>query len=98
VKNKLILFHQDVVSGIPTTSGTVPAAIITDPSSSTGSYLIVNQNGVPIVRPVLVSNMPESGMNGSETLQVLTTGIEGGDNQETVTVEVSAHNEATNAG
>lgn len=85
---------QDVVSGIPTTSGTVPAAIITDPSSSTGSYLIVNQNGVPIVRPVLVSNMPENGMNGSETLQVLATGVhgmEGGDSQEPVTVEVSAN-------
>ncbi|KXJ09713.1 zinc finger and BTB domain-containing protein 17 [Exaiptasia diaphana] len=92
---------QDVVSGIPTTSGTVPAAIITDPSSSTGSYLIVNQNGVPIVRPVLVSNMPESGMNGSETLQVLATGVhgmEGGDGQETVTVEVSAHNEPSSTG
>lgn len=97
----IFLFQKDVVSGIPTTSGTVPAAIITDPSSSTGSYLIVNQNGVPIVRPVLVSNMPESGMNGSETLQVLATGVhgmEGGDGQETVTVEVSAHNEATSAG
>jgi hypothetical protein len=89
---------QDVVSGIPTTAGTVPAAIITDPSSSTGSYLIVNQNGVPIVRPVLVSNMPENGMNGSETLQVLATGIhgmEGGDSQEPVTVEVSANTDSS---
>lgn len=89
---------QDVVSGIPTTSGTVPAAIITDPSSSTGSYLIVNQNGVPIVRPVLVSNMPENGMNGSETLQVLATGVhgmEGGDSQEPVTVEVSANTDGS---
>ncbi|XP_031567676.1 zinc finger and BTB domain-containing protein 24-like [Actinia tenebrosa] len=91
---------QDVVSGIPTTSGTVPAAIITDPSSSTGSYLIVNQNGIPIVRPVLVSNMPENGMSGSETLQVLATGIhgmEGGDSQEPVTVEVSANTDGSSA-
>ena len=50
------LLH-DVVSGIQTSAGTVPAALITDPSSRTGSFLIVNQNGVPTVSPVLDSSI-----------------------------------------
>ncbi|XP_032234294.2 zinc finger protein 143 [Nematostella vectensis] len=91
---------QDVVSGMQTTAGTVPAAIITDPSSSTGSFLIVNQNGVPIVRPVLVSNMSESG--GHQEIQVLagSHGMdEGGEgSQETVTVEVGTNVDSGSAG
>ena len=67
---------QDVVSGIQTSAGTVPAAIITDPSSSTGSFLIVNQNGVPIVRPVLVSSIADgsAGVGLPSTFQVLAQG------------------------
>lgn len=97
---------QDVVSGMQSGTGTVPAAIITDPNSGSGSFLIVNQNGVPIVRPVLVSNLPAAGVGqggavsvSAETLQVLTAGLHavddgsGGSGQETVTVDVSAETE-----
>ena len=97
---------QDVVSGMQSSSGSVPAAIITDPSSSSGSFLIVNQNGVPIVRPVLVSNLPGGGVGASgavsvsaETLQVLTAGLQAVDDgtagsaQETVAVDVGASTE-----
>ena len=97
---------QDVVSGMQSGTGTVPAAIITDPNSGSGSFLIVNQNGVPIVRPVLVSNLPAGGVGqggavsvSAETLQVLTAGLHavddgsGGSGQETVTVDVSAETE-----
>lgn len=99
---------QDVVSGMQSGTGTVPAAIITDPNSGSGSFLIVNQNGVPIVRPVLVSNLPAGGVGqggavsvSAETLQVLTAGLHavddgsGGSGQETVTVDVSAEAEGT---
>lgn len=102
---------QDVVSGMQSSSGSVPAAIITDPSSSSGSFLIVNQNGVPIVRPVLVSNLPGGGVGASgavsvsaETLQVLTAGLQAVDDgtagsaQETVAVDVGASTEGTSAG
>lgn len=102
---------QDVVSGMQSSSGSVPAAIITDPSSSSGSFLIVNQNGVPIVRPVLVSNLPGGGVGASgavsvsaETLQVLTAGLQAVDDgtagsaQETVAVDVGASSEGTSAG
>lgn len=79
---------QDVVSGMQTSAGTVPAAIITDPTSSTGSFLIVNQNGVPIVRPVVVSNLQGGGTSVSaETLQVLASGVQ--DDHEAVAVEVA---------
>ena len=97
---------QDVVSGMQSGTGTVPAAIITDPNSGSGSFLIVNQNGVPIVRPVLVSNLPAGGVGqggavsvSAETLQVLTAGLHAvddgsaGSGQETVTVDVSAEAE-----
>ena len=97
---------QDVVSGMQSGTGTVPAAIITDPNSGSGSFLIVNQNGVPIVRPVLVSNLPAGGVGqggavsvSAETLQVLTAGLHAvddgsaGSGQETVTVDVSAETE-----
>ena len=97
---------QDVVSGMQSGTGTVPAAIITDPNSGSGSFLIVNQNGVPIVRPVLVSNLPAGGVGqggavsvSAETLQVLTAGLHavddgsGGTGQETVTVDVGAEAE-----
>ena len=97
---------QDVVSGMQSGTGTVPAAIITDPNSGSGSFLIVNQNGVPIVRPVLVSNLPAGGVGqggavsvSAETLQVLTAGLHAvddgsaGTGQETVTVDVSAETE-----
>ena len=97
---------QDVVSGMQSGTGSVPAAIITDPSSGSGSFLIVNQNGVPIVRPVLVSNLPAAGIGpggavsvSAETLQVLTAGLHAVDDgspvsgQETVTVDVSAEAE-----
>ena len=93
---------QDVVSGMQSGTGTVPAAIITDPNSGSGSFLIVNQNGVPIVRPVLVSNLPAGGVGpggavsvSPETLQVLTAGLQsveetsGSGGQESVTVDVS---------
>ena len=84
---------QDVVSGMQTSAGTVPAAIITDPTSSTGSFLIVNQNGVPIVRPVVVSNLQGGGTAVSaETLQVLASGVqavEEGSGHESVAVEVA---------
>lgn len=99
---------QDVVSGMQSGTGTVPAAIITDPNSGSGSFLIVNQNGVPIVRPVLVSNLPAGGVGqggavsvSAETLQVLTAGLHAvddgsaGSGQETVTVDVSAETEGT---
>lgn len=99
---------QDVVSGMQSGAGSVPAAIITDPNSGSGSFLIVNQNGVPIVRPVLVSNLPAGGVGqgsavsvSAETLQVLTAGLHtvddgsGGSGQETVTVDVSAEAEGT---
>jgi len=102
---------QDVVSGMQSSSGSVPAAIITDPSSSSGSFLIVNQNGVPIVRPVLVSNLPGGGVGASgavsvsaETLQVLTAGLQAVDDgtagsaQETVAVDVGTSTEGTSAG
>lgn len=102
---------QDVVSGMQSSSGSVPAAIITDPSSSSGSFLIVNQNGVPIVRPVLVSNLPGGGVGASgavsvsaETLQVLTAGLQAVDDgtagsaQETVAVDVGASTDGTSAG
>lgn len=102
---------QDVVSGMQSSSGSVPAAIITDPSSSSGSFLIVNQNGVPIVRPVLVSNLPGGGVGASgavsvsaETLQVLTAGLQAVDDgtagsaQETVAVDVGGSTEGTSAG
>ena len=93
---------QDVVSGMQSGAGSVPAAIITDPNSGSGSFLIVNQNGVPIVRPVLVSNLPAGGVGpggavsvSAETLQVLTAGLHtvddgSGGGQETVTVDVGA--------
>ena len=93
---------QDVVSGMQSGAGSVPAAIITDPNSGSGSFLIVNQNGVPIVRPVLVSNLPAGGVGpggavsvSAETLQVLTAGLHtvddgSGSGQETVTVDVGA--------
>ena len=97
---------QDVVSGMQSGAGSVPAAIITDPNSGSGSFLIVNQNGVPIVRPVLVSNLPAAGVGpggavsvSAETLQVLTAGLHAvddgspGSGQETVTVDVSAEAE-----
>ena len=97
---------QDVVSGMQSGTGSVPAAIITDPNSGSGSFLIVNQNGVPIVRPVLVSNLPTGGVGAggavsvsAETLQVLTAGLHAmddgsaGSGQETVTVDVSAEGE-----
>lgn len=97
---------QDVVSGMQSGTGSVPAAIITDPNSGSGSFLIVNQNGVPIVRPVLVSNLPAGGVGtggavsvSAETLQVLTAGLHAvddgspGGGQETVTVDVSAEAE-----
>lgn len=97
---------QDVVSGMQSGTGTVPAAIITDPNSGSGSFLIVNQNGVPIVRPVLVSNLPAGGVGqggavsvSAETLQVLTAGLHAvddgsaGSGQETVTVDVSEETE-----
>lgn len=99
---------QDVVSGMQSGAGSVPAAIITDPNSGSGSFLIVNQNGVPIVRPVLVSNLPAGGVGqgsavsvSAETLQVLTAGLHtvddgsGGSGQETVTVDVSAEAEGS---
>jgi len=103
---------QDVVSGMQSGTGSVPAAIITDPNSGSGSFLIVNQNGVPIVRPVLVSNLPAGGVGtggavsvSAETLQVLTAGLHAmddgspGGGQETVTVDVSADAEpGTSAG
>lgn len=102
---------QDVVSGMQSSSGSVPAAIITDPSSSSGSFLIVNQNGVPIVRPVLVSNLPGGGVGAggavsvsAETLQVLTAGLQAVDDgtagsaHETVAVDVGASTEGTSAG
>lgn len=102
---------QDVVSGMQSGTGTVPAAIITDPNSGSGSFLIVNQNGVPIVRPVLVSNLPAAGVGqggavsvSAETLQVLTAGLHavddgsGGSGQETVTVDVSAETEGSGGG
>ena len=93
---------QDVVSGMQSGAGSVPAAIITDPNSGSGSFLIVNQNGVPIVRPVLVSNLPAGGVGpggavsvSAETVQVLTAGLHtvddgSGGGQETVTVDVGA--------
>lgn len=98
---------QDVVSGMQSGTGTVPAAIITDPSSGSGSFLIVNQNGVPIVRPVLVSNLPAGGVGhgsavsvSAETLQALTAGLQAVDDgsaesgqETTVTVDVSAETE-----
>lgn len=97
---------QDVVSGMQSGTGTVPAAIITDPNSGSGSFLIVNQNGVPIVRPVLVSNLPAGGVGqggavsvSAETLQALTAGLHvvddgsAGGGQETVTVDVGAEAE-----
>ena len=97
---------QDVVSGMQSGTGSVPAAIITDPNSGSGSFLIVNQNGVPIVRPVLVSNLPAGGVGpggavsvSAETLQVLTAGLHAvddgspGGGQETVTVDVGAEAE-----
>lgn len=99
---------QDVVSGMQSGAGSVPAAIITDPNSGSGSFLIVNQNGVPIVRPVLVSNLPAGGVGqgnavsvSAETLQVLTAGLHtvddgsAGSGQETVTVDVGAEAEGT---
>ncbi|KAL9963831.1 hypothetical protein ACROYT_G027380 [Oculina patagonica] len=99
---------QDVVSGMQSGTGTVPAAIITDPNSGSGSFLIVNQNGVPIVRPVLVSNLPAGGVGqggavsvSAETLQALTAGLHvvddgsAGGGQETVTVDVSAEAEGS---
>lgn len=102
---------QDVVSGMQSGTGSVPAAIITDPNSGSGSFLIVNQNGVPIVRPVLVSNLPTGGVGpggavsvSAETLQVLTAGLHAvddgspGSGQEAVTVDVSAEAEGTSAG
>ena len=90
---------QDVVSGMQSGAGSVPAAIITDPNSGSGSFLIVKLNVVPIVRPVLnVSNLPAGGVGGAvsvsaETLQVLTAGLHtvddgSGGGQETVTVDV----------
>ena len=91
---------QDVVSGMQSGAGSVPAAIITDPNSGSGSFLIVKLNVVPIVRPVLVSNLPAGGVGGAvsvsaETLQVLTAGLHtvddgSGGGQETVTVDVGA--------
>lgn len=99
---------QDVVSGMQSGAGSVPAAIITDPNSGSGSFLIVNQNGVPIVRPVLVSNLPAGGVGqgnavsvSAETLQVLTAGLHtvddgsAGSGQETVTVDVGAEAEGS---
>ena len=86
---------QDVVS-------VRPAAIITDPNSGSVSFLTVNLNVVPIVRPVLVSNFPAGGVGpggavsvSAETLQVLTAGLHtvddgSGGGQETVTVDVGA--------
>ena len=91
---------QDVVSGMQSGAGSVPAAIITDPNSGSGSFLIVKLNVVPIVRPVLVSNLPAGGVGravsvSAETLQVLTAGLHtvddgSGGGQETVTVDVGA--------
>ena len=94
---------QDVVSGMQSGTGSVPAAIITDPNSGSGSFLIVNQNGVPIVRPVLVSNLPAGGVGAggavsvsAETLQVLTAGLQAVDDgtadstQEAVAVDVGS--------
>lgn len=83
---------QDVVSGMQTSAGTVPAAIITDPTSSTGSFLIVNQNGVPIVRPVVVSNIQGGGSMSAETLQVIASSVqavEEGGAHEAVAVDVA---------
>ena len=89
---------QDVVSGMQSGAGSVPAAIITDPNSGSGSFLIVKLNVVPIVRPVLVSNLPAGDVGGAvsvsaKTLQVLTAGLHtvddgSGGGQETVTVDV----------
>ncbi|XP_068686195.1 uncharacterized protein [Montipora capricornis] len=102
---------QDVVSGMQSGTGSVPAAIITDPNSGSGSFLIVNQNGVPIVRPVLVSNLPAGGVGAggavsvsAETLQVLTAGLQAVDDgtadstHEAVAVDVGSGAEGTSSG